>query len=150
VRTTARNMQPFGYALTKPAFVCREFPSLIAFFHFHKFSFRPEFRVHFGIRILNSGFPAAHLNGPSSSAGTYADDEHSVRECIQTLTELLIRDGLPWVENWVSPQKLISDTASPLSEEDKASLRAALDEGPNPDHVALSYSLLRLDRLTNR
>ncbi|PYL97665.1 MAG: hypothetical protein DMF18_01860 [Verrucomicrobia bacterium] len=42
VRTTGRNMKPFGYALTKPTFICREYPHLIAFFHFHKFTFGPQ------------------------------------------------------------------------------------------------------------
>jgi hypothetical protein len=142
VRKTGRNMKPFGYALTKPTFICREYPHLIAFFHFHKFTFGPQFRVHFGIRVLNSAFPAPALNGPMPSAGAYREDEQSVRDCIQKLTEMLIRDGLPWVESWLAPEKLISDTASPLSEDDKASLCSALKEGPDSEHLSLSYALL--------
>jgi len=143
-------MGPFGYALTKPTFICREYPHTVAFFHFHKFAFGPQFRVHFGIRVLNSALPAPHLNGPSFSAGTYRDDEQSTRDCIQTLTELLIRDGLPWIERWMSPEKLVSDSDTPLCEADKVSLRRALTSGPDADHVALSSALLRLNCLTKR
>lgn len=142
VRTTARNMGPFGYALTKPTYICREYPYLIAFFHFHKFTFGPQFRVHFGLRVLNSGFPAPHLNGSSFATDAYRADEKSVRDCIQTLTEMVIRDGLPWVESWLAPEKLVSDSASPLCEDDKASLRRALDTGPDSEHLILSYTLL--------
>jgi hypothetical protein len=134
-------MKPFGYALTKPTFICKECPHVIAFFHFHKFTFGPQFRVHFGIRVLNSAFAAQALNGPMFSVGAYREDEKSVRDCIQELTEMLIRDGLPWVESWLTPEKLISDTKSPLPEGDKASLRSALETGPDPQHLALSYGL---------
>src|ERR1017187_4079979 len=115
VRAAARNMKPFGYSQTKPTFLCREYPPhLIAFFHFHKFTYGPYIRVHFGIRVLNSKFDAHHLNGPSiERAGEYCDDDESVSHCIQMLTELLIRDGLPWVESWLDPQRLISASDSP-------------------------------------
>jgi len=55
---------------------------------------------------------------------------------------MLIRDGLPWVESWLAPEKLISDTASPLSEDDKASLSSALKEGSASEQLSLSYALL--------
>jgi hypothetical protein len=146
----AKNLRPFGHELTKPTFICREYPHLVAFFHFHKFTFGPRFRVHFGIRVLNSDVPAPHLNGPSFSAGQYRDDDRSMRDCMQTLTELLIREGLPWIDSWISPERLGSDSDTPLCEDDKVSLRSALASGPDADHVALSSSLLRLDRLTRR
>ena len=150
ITSVAKNMRPFGYALTKPTFVCREYPHLAAFFHFHKYTFGPKFRVHFGLRVLNSAFPAPALNGPMLNGGDYTDSEQSVRNCVQRLTELLIGDGLPWVEQWLAPQKLISDSGSPLSEDDRASLRAALDKKADADCILLSRTLLRLDRLTNR
>ncbi len=74
----------------------------------------------------------------------------SVRDCIQSMTEFLIRDGLSWVERWLSADKLISEADSPLSRDDKASLRASLDDRADPDHLSLSRGLLRLDRLTMR
>jgi hypothetical protein len=150
VRGVARNLRPFGYQHTKPTFICREYPHLSGFFHFHKYTFGPAFRVHFGIRVLNSAFPAAHLNGPSLDGGHYADDEQSVRERIQLLSELLIRDGLSWVEHWLSGERLISDPESPLSEDDKLLLSAALEKGPDPANLQISRGVLRLDRLTMR
>ena len=34
IRHVAANMKPYGYAHTKPTFLCREEPLLISFFHF--------------------------------------------------------------------------------------------------------------------
>jgi hypothetical protein len=139
-------MKPFGYLQTKPTFLCREYPPhLIAFFHFHKFTFGPRFRVHFGIRVLNSAFEAHHLNGPSiEHAGVYGDDDESVSGCIQMLTELLIRDGLPWVESWLDPQRLISAADSPLQKDERDDLRSAL-ERPDSQRVAVSYELFGVE-----
>jgi len=143
VRATAKNMKPFGYVQGKPTFLCRAYPPhLIAFFHFHKFSFGPRFRVQFGIRVVNSGFDALGLNGTSiEHAGVYAEDDESVSRCVQMLTELLIRDGLPWAESWLDTQKLLMDADSPISERDCAELRNALEGHINPEHIALSYRL---------
>jgi hypothetical protein len=142
VRQTAQNMKPFGYSLTKPMFLCREYPHLIAFFCFHKRRIGPCIRVHFGIRVLGSSFDAQHLNGPCiNKAGEYGEDDASLDCCAQTLTELLIRDGLPWIESWLDPQKLILESDSPLSQTDKATLRRALEGESDPEHVALSYRL---------
>ncbi len=139
-------MKPFGYLQTKPTFLCREYPPhLIAFFHFHKFTFGPRFRAHFGIRVLNSGFDARHLNGPSiEHAGVYGDDDETVRCCIQALTELLIRDGLPWVQGWLDPQRLLSASDSPLQKKEREDLRAALDQ-PDVQRVAASYRLFGVE-----
>ena len=147
MRATAKNMKPFGYTLTKPTFICRAYPHLIAFFHFHKFSFAPRFRLHVGIRVLNSDFRAPHLNGPTfDDVGEYGEDDESMWNCVQKLTELLISEGLSWVDSWLVPEKLISYSGSPLSEEDKASLRSAIKTGPDPNRVALSYSLLGIKK----
>jgi hypothetical protein len=147
VRATAKNMKPFGYTLTKPTFICNAYPQLVAFFHFHKYSFAPRFRVHFGIRVLNSDFRALHLNGPSSDEGTgYGEDDQSVSTCAQKMTELVINEGLSWVESWLLPEKLISGSGSPLSEEARASLRSAIEKGPDPKRVALSYKLLGIKK----
>jgi hypothetical protein len=147
IRATAKNLKPFGYALTKPTFICRTYPNLIAFFHFHKFSSAPRFRLHLGIRILNSDFKAPHLNGPTfDQIEGYAEDDESVRNCVQKLTELLISEGLSWIESWLVPEKLFSDSRSPLSEEDKRSLRNAMKTGPDPKRVSASYDLLGINK----
>jgi hypothetical protein len=147
VRATAKNMKPFRYTLTKPTFICRAYPHFIAFFHFHKFTFAPSFRLHFSIRVLNSDFRAPHLNGPSfDQLAGYREDEISVSNCAQRMAEFLIGDGLTWVESWLAPEKLISDSRSPLSEEDKASLRSAIKMRPDPKRVAFSYSLLGINK----
>jgi hypothetical protein len=100
-----------------------------------------------GIRVLNSDFQAPHLNGPTfDQMGEYGEDDESVRNYVQKLTELLISEGLSWIENWLTPEKLISDSGSPLSKEDKASLRSAIKIGPDPKRVALSYSLLGIKK----
>jgi hypothetical protein len=57
------------------------------------------------------------------------------------LTELLIRDGLPWVESWLDTEKLLRDSDSPLSERDRVALRSALEGQINPEHITLSYRL---------
>jgi hypothetical protein len=142
VRRVATNMKPFGYTLTKPTFLCREYPQIIAFFHFHKFSFGPYFRVHFGIRVLNSSFVAQHLNGPHfEDAYEYSENEESVSRLAQKLTELLIREGIPWVEEWLRPERLVADSQSPLAQDEKSSLVSALRGQLNPEHISLSYRL---------
>ena len=144
-------MKPFGYVQGKPTFLCRAYPPhLIAFFHFHKFTFGPRFRVQFGVRVLNSGFEALGLNGTSlEHAGVYGEEDESVKCCIQMLTELLIREGLPWVESWLDTQKLLRAGDSPLSERDKVALRSALEGQTNPEHVALSCRLSGISPLTS-
>jgi hypothetical protein len=98
--------------------------------------------MHFGIRVLSSSFDAQHLNGPCiTDAGWYGEDDASVGRCAQALTALLIREGLPWIESWLDPQKLTSDSGSPLTEADRASLRSALEGKLEPEHVALSHNL---------
>ena len=145
VRGTAKKMKPFGYKLTKPTFLCREYPHFIAFFHFHKFSFGPYFRVHSGIHVLNRGRDWATLNGPSfEDADQYSEDSESVARYIQKLTELLIGQGLAWVERWLDIQLLLSESDSPLSADDKARLRIALDAGPDPERVLASYQAFRI------
>jgi hypothetical protein len=103
--------------------------------------------VHFGIRVLNSDCRALHLNGPSFDDVTgYGEDDQSVSTCVQKMTELVINEGLSWVESWLLPEKLISGSGSPLSEEDRASLRSAIETGPDPKRVALSYRLLGMEK----
>jgi hypothetical protein len=142
VRQVATNMRPFGYRLTKPTFLCREYPQIIAFFHFHKFSFGPYFRVHFGIRVLNSSFVARALNGPSfEDAEEYGEDDESVSRYVQKLSELLITEGIPWVEDWLSPERLVAESRSPLAQDEKSNLLRALSGHANPEYISLSHRL---------
>ena len=151
VRRAATNMKPFGYTLTKPTFLCREYPRIIAFFHFHKFSFAPSFRVHFRIRVLNSSFVARHLNGPSfEDAEEYGEDDKSVSHYAQKLTELLIREGIPWVEDWLSPERLVAESRSPLTQDEKSNLLNALSGQANPEYISLSYRLFGIKSVKGR
>jgi hypothetical protein len=130
VRAVARELRDVGFHQTKPTFVIRPGDLVTPFFHFHKFTFGPYFRIHLGVRVMNDTFVALALNGPSH--------EH----CIQEMVSYCRTEGLPWLERWSDPKALLEAQDSPLRSEDQQALSNALAGRFNVQAIALSESLL--------
>jgi hypothetical protein len=112
---------------TKPTFMVRPCEGFVQFVHFHKYSFGPCFRVHFGIRVMNDSLPAVALNGPSSnSVGNYWPDEEQTMICTSRLIELVQKEGLPWFSDLATTEALLSSPKSPLIERDRLALLEAM------------------------
>jgi hypothetical protein len=145
VRAVARELGDVGFRQTKPTFVIRPGELLTPFFHFHKFTFGPRFRVHLGVRVMNDAFVALALNGPSlEHAGQYSEREEDIQQCIQKMVGYCRTEGLSWLERWSDPKTLLEAQGSPLHAEDQQALSNALAGRVNLAAIALSESLLGL------
>jgi hypothetical protein len=145
VKVVASKLIPFGFKQTKPTFVCRKYTFLVAFFHFHKFTFGPYFRIHFGIRVLNDDFDSPALNGPMFKvAGEYGENEPSIKECITKMIKICTNDGLPWFETWTDINRLVNDSDSPLRGPIKASLQAHINGHQDFHRISASLKMLGL------
>ena len=145
VRAVARELGAVGFHQTKPTFVIRPGDLVTPFFHFHKFTFGPRFRIHLGVRVMNDTFVALALNGPSlEHAGQYSEREEDVQHCIQEMVSYCRGEGLPWLERWSDPKALLEAQGSPLRSEDQQALSSALAGRFNVQAIALSESLLGL------
>lgn len=128
VRAVAKEFQAIGFLHTKPTFIVRPFEGFAQFMHFHKFSFGPDLRVHFGIRVMNDPFPGVALNGPSfDHDGHYWPDEEQTMICTSRIIELVRREGLPWFSDLSSAKMLLSSLESPLRERDRTAMIEDMD-----------------------
>ena len=145
VRAVARALRSCGFLHTKPTFIVRPCEGFVQFVHFHKYSFGPSFRVHFGIRVMNDSFPAVALNGPSSnSVGNYWPDEEQTMICTSRLIELVQQEGLPWFSDLSNSEALLSSPKSPLIERDRLALLEALSGQGSKTNRQYSERLLGL------
>lgn len=146
VRAVARELEDLGFRQTKPTFVIRPGDIVAAFFHFHKFTFGPYFRIHLGVRVMNDTFVALALNGPSHEhAGQYSEREEDIQQCIRNMVTYCRTEGLPWLLRWSDPKTLLAAQDSPLHAEDRPALSNALARRSSPAAIALSESLLDFD-----
>ena len=123
VRAVAREFRSCGFLHTKPTFMVRPCEGFTQFVHFHKYSFGPSFRIHFGVRVMNDSFPAVALNGPASDhVGGYWPDEEQSLICTSRLIELVQQEGLTWFADLSSSKALLNSPKSPLKERDRAAL----------------------------
>jgi hypothetical protein len=145
VGAVARELEDLGFRQTKPTFVIRPGDIVTAFFHFHKFTFGPYFRIHLGVRVMNDTFVALALNGPSHEhAGQYSEREEDIQQCIRNIVTYCRTEGLPWLHRWSDPKTLLAAPDSPLHAEDQQALSNALAGRSNLAAIALSESLLGL------
>lgn len=160
IRRIAVNMKPYGYVLSKPTFLCREEPLLISFFHFHKYSFGPYFRIHFGVRVLNDDRESPALNGPqfSNMEFEYEAGEADVERCVDTRMAFLVSKGLPWHKSCSDVGALLSEIEDPmkplikdavslkryLSASERLRLLEAHDGQSSAENVARSRLLLEI------
>src|SRR5437879_7962139 len=84
-RLVAVQLQALGFERTKTSFWTRSAGPVIEFIHLHLFSYAPKFRVHTGIRVLESSFDAIGLNGLTSSPDSllpeFRETEEQLAEC---------------------------------------------------------------------
>lgn len=134
-----------GFRQTKPTFVIRPGDIVTPFFHFHKFSFGPYFRIYLGVRVMNDTFVALALNGPSHGhAVQYSESDEDIRHCVQVMATYCRAQGLPWLERWSDPKELLAAKDTPLHPEEREALSDAIARRFNIQAIALSESLLGL------
>jgi hypothetical protein len=152
IRQVAAHMKPYGYTLNKPAFLCREEPLLIKFFHFHNYRSGLCFRISFGVRVLNDDCKVPSLNGPVFvfSQAEYKANQTDAEQCVAEMTALLVSEGVPWHNSWSDVNVLLSenDTAlsqlkrNPLSGAERLWLLEARDGQSSAENVTRSRLLL--------
>jgi hypothetical protein len=145
VRAVARELGDVGFRQTKPTFVIWPSDLVTPFFHFHKFTFGPYFRIHLGVRVMNDTFVALALNGPSHEhADQYSEREEDIQQCVLKMVGYCRTEGLPWLERWSDPKAILQPQGSPLRPEDQQALSNALAGRFKVETIALSESLLGL------
>jgi hypothetical protein len=150
VRAVGRELEDVGFHQTKPTFLIRPGDLVTPFFHFHKFTFGPRFRIHLGVRVMNDPFVALALNGPSlEHAGMYSEREDDVQRCIEEMVSYCGTEGLPWLERWSDPKALLEAQGSPLRSDEQQALSNALAGRLNVQAIALSEALLGLRSVKN-
>jgi len=140
LRLLAKKLKPLGFERTKPTFFTRSGRYVLEFVHVHKFTFGPEFRVHFGVRVRSDELAAAHLNGPDSDSiacpeapgrrrydFSFTPNNASWDLCSEAMLQCVSAEGLRWFESFTNPTMLLSST-SPLSATAMAALKRELEE----------------------
>jgi hypothetical protein len=148
LRRVAGLLAPLGFRRAKTTFFIHPQEWVIEFIHLHKYSFAPSYRVHLGIRVLNDVFPAQALNGLDSHAYTcavspngshyrleFGPDQASIQECSAEIRRWCSDVGSPWFNKFRDPHALLTGSASPLGENEKARLRLAMVGESDPDAV---------------
>jgi hypothetical protein len=164
-RDFSERIAPLGFARTKKMFWTRKNPYTVDFVHLHRsgstygrpINYSVDFRVHFGIRVLNDTFEAAALNGPFSDptrlrAGLYhlrfnAQTGSTYDRSVGDLARFVGEQGEPWFVRFRNPDALLSVQDSPLRQAEKERLIAAVDGNSDADAVAQSLKLLGIKTL---
>ena len=132
-----------GFKRTKPTLFTRQREHWCEFIHVHKFTGNPRYRLHAGIRILNSSFPACALNGPCTLAGdrrfplSFINSPDSWERCSDEFPKFASLVAEPWFD-MLSTSDAILASSSPLRADDQAALRDALAGKVSPENIALS------------
>ncbi len=149
LRRFAVGIKPLGFVRTKPTFFVRESGPVIEFLHIHKFTFGPCFRMHVCLRVLNEPNDFIALAGPTErelseeARFEYSDDQDSVDDCSRAMSDFVAEYADSWFSMWKNPEKLLGHE-SPLYEDLKTALSAALNGKSDVKNVAISKSLLKI------
>jgi hypothetical protein len=130
-----------GFKPTKSTWMVRAFQHHADFVHVHKFTGNPHIRLHAGIRVLNTGFPACKLNGPNSQPQfplAFTTDPASWRACQLQAERFLTDVAEPWFA------RAHKDPRHHLDSSDADALALSLNGQAVPANLALSNSLLGL------
>lgn len=128
-RLVTHQLRDLGFRRTKTSFWTRPRGPVIEFVHLHLFSFKPAFRIHPGIRVLNDSFDAPALNGPASpdsDAPTFDASASSVVACASSIRRVCEEVAEPWFTRWRDFQSLVDDAESPLAPDARVALQAAV------------------------
>ncbi|OWQ45486.1 hypothetical protein CDL60_19810 [Roseateles noduli] len=155
---------PGGFKKTRSRVWTRQRTHAIEFIHFFRSGSSygkastgsVRIRVHWGIRVLNSGLDFMHLNGPSSGDGQLfglrfhlrfnAETGSTYERCMADLSRLVEEHIEPWFQKFSDPLVLFSDPSSPLNAEEKDALEAALYGQPDPARIAASLKLMGIKK----
>ena len=149
-----------GFQRTKKKIWTRRQTFTVDFIHFHRdgcsygrpLNFSVSIRVHFGIRVLNDNFPAPALNGPLSDvektrSGNYhlrfnAQTGSTYDRCLEDLVRFVVEQGEPWFQEFRSVEALLQKSHSPLRDNEKQLLSAAIAGEVNSANLAASLKML--------
>lgn len=146
-RLLTTQLVSYGYTRGRPTFWSRPSRHVIEFVHLHLYSFAPAFRVHCGVRVLNSDFEAVELNGLHSGeqhprlAMEFSDSPQSLNDCVATIAQYCTTTCEAWLNEFKTVESLLSQD-SPLSTPDRAALKGALEGHLNPRRIQHSRELL--------
>jgi hypothetical protein len=149
LRLFAKKIKELGFDRTKPTFFVRESDFVIEFLHLHKFSFGPCFRMHICIRVLNDTRSFVALSGPSEKeldstvSFDFDDSKESIEGCATNMAEFVVTHVEPWFQQWAKGEALLNDN-SPLHDDDKVSLREALNGKAEEKNIELSKQLFKI------
>jgi hypothetical protein len=145
-RVVATHLKDQGFMRTKTSFWTRPRGPVIEFIHLHLFSYAPAFRIHAGIRVLESAFDAVHLNGPSSSPDNllppFDDTVEQVGNCAAAIAGWCETFALPWLAQWQDLRALATSEDSPLTVADRSALAGSLEHTARSPHARQSKRLL--------
>ena len=146
-RLLTKQLAAHGYVRGKSTFWSRPREHVVEFIHLHLYSFAPSFRVHCGVRVLNSGFEAIALNGLHSDEQhprplmEFSTNPDSLNECVANITQYCATACEAWFNEFKTTESLLS-TNSPLSNDDRAALQSALAGQANQSLIKHSQELL--------
>jgi hypothetical protein len=150
LRLVAQHLKKHGFTRTKPTIFTRVRGPVIEFIHLHKFTFAAAFCAHLGIRVIHETRAAVGLNGLSSDeiaeAGTnkrkynfdYYESDESIDICVDRIMEFVTNFAEAWFEEWKEPSILITRSDSPLHENAKITLQAALSASGSVNDAAIT------------
>ena len=157
LRRLAKEFQEYGFARSKATYFVRKKKHIVEFFHFHKFTFAPEFRIHTCIRVLNDprdwiallGFHSDPYGRPNSPNGKkynfrYHQKDETFDRCITNIVEYTKEVSLPWFQKWDNPKALIQSSDSPLGNDEKKALQEDLNGISEQEHIEKSLKLLKI------
>jgi len=149
-----------GFARTRKRLWTRVQSHWVDFVHFHRRgisygspdTFIVDIRVHLGVRILNDSFPGLHLNGPQSDPDRLRSGRYHLRfnarsgstyeRCIEDLYRFFVEECEPWFNRFGSAEDLLKRSDSPLNDNEKRFLRAAIDGKTTRHNLVISLKEL--------
>jgi hypothetical protein len=159
-RDFSERVASLGFARTMKMFWTKRNAHTVDFVHLHRsgstygkpINYSVHFQVHFGIRVLNHKFEAAALNGPFRDpprlrVGLYhlrfnAQTGSNYDRCVEDLARFVAEQGEPWFVRFRNPDALVSFQGSPLRQDEKERLIAAMTGNSDASAVAHSLKLL--------
>jgi hypothetical protein len=149
LRRFANHIKKYGFNRTKPTFFVREAGPVVEFIHIHKYTFGPCFRMHICFRVLNESKDFVALAGPTEREllqgvrFDFGKAIESVESCAKDMSDFMANYVEPWFNKW-SDRSLLLEDSSPLYDDQKLALEAALNDSSNSSNVELSKSLLKV------
>jgi hypothetical protein len=149
LKLAAPRLLILGFRRTKPTFFTREREHCCEFVHVHRFSGQPQYRLHAGIRLFTSAFPACALNGPHTGTAperfrlSFADDSESWDRCAREFEKFVAVIAEPWFAQVANLDVLLSQ-GSPLTPDEQRALKEAVAGRASADNIRVSRRLLGL------